>query len=65
MKYKDIQELTTKELKDLLGEEKINLVKMKVVHTVTPLDNPLKIRETKRRMARIRTELRKRELNSK
>ena len=65
MKYKDIQELTTKELKDLLADEQVNLVKMKISHTVSPLDNPLKIKETKKTIARIRTEIRKRQINSK
>jgi large subunit ribosomal protein L29 len=64
MKYKDITELTTKELHDLLDEEKISLVKLKIAHTVSPLDNPQKIKLSRKTIARIRTELRKRELNS-
>lgn len=65
MKYKDIQELTTKELNDLLAEEQIGLVKMKISHTVSPLDSPSKLKVARKTIARIKTELKKRELNSK
>lgn len=65
MKYKDIQELTTKELHDLLSEEQISLVKMKISHTVSPLDSPSRLKIARKTVARIRTELRKRELTSK
>jgi large subunit ribosomal protein L29 len=65
MKYKDIQELTTKELKDLLADENISLTKTKVAHTVSPVDNPSKIKESKKTIAKIKTELKKRQITSK
>ena len=64
MKYTDIQELTTKELTDLLAEESISFVKLKIAHTVSPLDNPLRLKVSRKTIARIKTELRKREVNS-
>jgi large subunit ribosomal protein L29 len=63
MKYREIKELTTKELKEILDEEQISYTKLKIAHTVSPLDNPMKIRETRKKVARLKTELRKRELN--
>ncbi|HPD65686.1 MAG TPA: 50S ribosomal protein L29 [Bacteroidia bacterium] len=63
MKYKEIQDLTNKELKDLIEEEQIRYVKMKLTHKISPLDNPMKIRETRRKIARLKTELRIRQLN--
>jgi large subunit ribosomal protein L29 len=61
MKYIDIQELTTKELKELVSEEKERYTKMKISHAVSPLDNPLKIKESRRLIARVKTELKKRQ----
>ena len=63
MKYKEIVELTTKELKDLLSEEKVRYSKLKITHAVSPLDNAMKIKETAKNIARINTELRKRQLS--
>lgn len=65
MKYKDIQELTTKELKDLIAEEYISLTKTKIAHTVSPVDNPSKMKEAKKTIAKIKTELKKRQINTK
>ena len=57
MKYSEIRELTTQEIMDLVEEEKANLVKMKLNHAISPLDNPNKIKETKKTIARLKTEL--------
>jgi large subunit ribosomal protein L29 len=63
MKYIEIRELTTKELKEILADESISYTKLKISHAVSPLDNPMKIRETRRKISRLKTELRKRELS--
>ncbi len=57
MKYSEIRELTTQEIMDLVEEEKANLVKMRLNHAISPLDNPNKIKETKKTIARLKTEL--------
>ena len=57
MKQKEIQTMSDVELKDKLKEEKGQLVKLKLNHTVSPIENPLKIRSTRRVIARIQTEL--------
>lgn len=65
MKNNVIKELSTSELQERLTVDKIQLNKMKINHAVTPLENPNKIKEARRDVARIKTELRKRELDSK
>ncbi len=62
MKYSEIKELTTQELEEKLVEEKGNLAKQRLTHTVSQLENPLNIRHTRRDVARIQTELRKRKI---
>ncbi len=62
MKNSEIRELTDKELKEKIEDEKAHLVRMKLNHAVSPLDNPNKLKESRRLVARLKTELRKREL---
>lgn len=54
--------MTTSELQDLVESEKSRLEKMKVNHTVSPLENPKQITFSRKTVARILTELRNREL---
>ena len=63
MKAREIKELTTKELQDRLEAEKENLLRLKLNHTISPLDNPSQIREVRKTIARLNTELCQRELN--
>ena len=60
MKQKEITTLSETELREKLAEERGQLVKLKLNHTVSPIENPLKIRSTRRVIARIQTELNKR-----
>jgi len=62
MKASEIKELTTQELQEKLVEEKGNLAKLRLTHTVSQLENPLKLRDTRKDIARIETELRTRQL---
>ncbi|HQW00333.1 MAG TPA: 50S ribosomal protein L29 [Bacteroidia bacterium] len=57
MKIEDIKELTTDELRLRLEEEKAIYLKMKMNHAVSPIENPMKIRATRRGIAMIHTEL--------
>ncbi len=61
MKKEDIKELTTDELRLRLEEEKDMYVKMKMNHAVSPIENPMKIRITRRGIATINTELTRRQ----
>ncbi len=63
MKASEIRDLTTEEIREKIETEKAALNKMKMNHAVSPLENPMLIRMTRRNIARLMTELRKRELN--
>ena len=62
MKTSEIKELTSKEIVERLQVEKENLVRLKLNHAVSPLENPMKIKEYKKVIARLQTELRVRQL---
>jgi large subunit ribosomal protein L29 len=55
MKASEIKELSVKEIEERIDNEKNFLIKQKLNHAISPLDNPLKIRETKRTIARLET----------
>jgi large subunit ribosomal protein L29 len=57
MKFQDIQSLPTKELFERYREEKLRLTKLKINHAVTPLDQPHKIKDTKRLVSKLLMEL--------
>ena len=61
MKSSEIRELSIKELEERLESEENMLVRMKMNHAVSPLDNPNKIVETRRNIARMKTEMRARQ----
>jgi len=61
-KQEVIREMSTADLNDRLDQAREQLVKLKLNHTVSPLDNPNQIRETRKNIARYLTELRRREL---
>lgn len=63
MKQAEIKELTTAEIQERLAAQKDELVRMKLNHSISPLDNPLLIKVARRNIARLATELRQRELN--
>lgn len=64
MKQTVISELSTEDLKERLEEEKKQLLRMKMNHAVSPIENPMKIREYRKTIARILTELRNREIEA-
>ena len=65
MKTSEIRELSTSDLLERIDTERTMLVRMKLNHAITPLDNPQKVREVKLTIARLLTEMRTRELNKK
>ena len=62
MKQSEIRELSTTELQEKLGEVKKQYADLKTAHVITPLENPLQLRAVRRTVARLATELTKREL---
>ena len=65
MKTSEIRELSTSDLIERIDTEQTMLVRMKLNHAITPLDNPQKLKQTKITIARLLTELRKRESEQK
>lgn len=63
MKAKEqLHELSEKDLMERLDAEKKELSQMSINHTITPLDKPSSIKDKRRDIARIHTELRAREM---
>ena len=62
MNQADIKQLSVNDIRERIKEEKATLVKLKLNHSVSPIENPLKIRFTRKTIARLQTELRKRDL---
>ncbi|MEW5845998.1 MAG: 50S ribosomal protein L29 [Bacteroidota bacterium] len=63
MKATEIRELTDKEILERIELEKTNLLKLRLNHSISPLDNPMKIKETRRNIARLQTILNQRKLS--
>ena len=57
MKNAEIKALTLAELNEKIGSEKETMRKMKFAHQVSAIENPMKIRETRKLIARLKTEL--------
>ena len=57
MKSTDIKALSLVELKEKIGSEKEALRKMKFAHQVSAIENPMKMKETRKLIARLMTEL--------
>lgn len=62
MKNSDIRTLTVEELKEKIGSEREALRKMQFAHQVTAIENPMKLRQSRKLVARLHTELRAKEL---
>ena len=65
MKINKINEMSSPELEKELGELQTELFKLRFSLATNGLDNPLKIKEVKKDIARINTVLRQRELSNK
>lgn len=65
MKKEEIKEMTTADLKERLVEMEKDYRQMVINHSVSPLDNPAQITHDRRMIARVKTELRWREINNK
>lgn len=57
MKNAEIKGLTIAELTEKIGSEMETMRKMKFAHQVSAIENPMKIRETRQLIARLKTEL--------
>ena len=64
MTMKEIRKLSPTELQNSLKDAKSELMNLRFHHAVNQLDNPLKIAEVKKTIARIMTVLRENELKA-
>jgi large subunit ribosomal protein L29 len=62
MKQSEIKELSVQELNEKLTSFSNELSSLKMTHAISPLENPSQIRSVRRTVARINTEITKREL---
>jgi large subunit ribosomal protein L29 len=63
MKTAEIKEMTAKEILEKIELERVQVAKMRLNHAISPLENPTKLRESRKNIARMLTILRQRELN--
>lgn len=59
---KNISGLSIDDLKAKLQEDTLRLKKLEFAHAISPLENPMSIRGLRRDVARLRTELKKKEM---
>ena len=60
MKQSIVKDLTTDEVRMKIKEERAGYVKIKMAHAVSPIENPRKLRDARKVIARLETELRNR-----
>ena len=61
MKNSELRGLSAEELKSKLAVEKESYKKLKFSHAITPIENPMKIREARKLISRIETEIKAKE----
>ena len=61
MKQEEISKLSAQDLQDQISNRTEQLQKMKLAHAVSPMENPLQIKHLRRSIARLKTELTKRQ----
>ena len=61
MKQSEIRELSTADLREKLGALQKNYTDLKMAHAITPLENPMQLRSLRRTVAKLATELTKRD----
>lgn len=64
MKAAEIRELSLEDLKEKLEELAVSQEKLLLSHAVSQLENPIQIREGRKTIARLKTEIKSRELKA-
>lgn len=62
MKNSDIKALNEAELNEKIASEKEALRKLQFAHQVSAIENPMKLREARKLVARLKTELRAKDI---
>ncbi|MDE3182999.1 MAG: 50S ribosomal protein L29 [Bacteroidota bacterium] len=60
-----LKTMTEKDLEARIQEDELRIKKLKFAHAVSPLENPMSIRDVRKDLARTKTELRKKQLGAK
>ncbi|MDR1679534.1 MAG: 50S ribosomal protein L29 [Prevotellaceae bacterium] len=63
MKTREIKELSTTEIEEQLDNNRVLLNRLTLNHSISPLDNPMQIKAMRKTIAKMKTELRQREIN--
>jgi large subunit ribosomal protein L29 len=61
---KSIQDLNDQDLQARIKEDELRLKKLEFAHAISPLENPMSIRGLRRELARLKTELKKKQLGA-
>jgi large subunit ribosomal protein L29 len=59
-----LKEMNEGDLRSKITEDELRLKKLKFAHSVSPLENPMSIRGVRKDLARLKTELNKKKVNS-
>ncbi|RTL60129.1 MAG: 50S ribosomal protein L29 [Sphingobacteriales bacterium] len=59
---KSIKDLNEADLQSRIKEDELRLKKLEFAHAISPLENPMSIRDMRKDLARLKTELQKRKL---
>ncbi|MFL5744727.1 MAG: 50S ribosomal protein L29 [Niastella sp.] len=59
---KSVKEMSEADLKARIQEDELRLKKLEFAHAISPLENPMSIRDLRKDVARLKTELRNKEL---
>ena len=65
MKSAEIRELSTQELLERVDAEVAAYAQKRINHSISPMENPSQLKQQRKLIARMKTELRQRELNNK
>ena len=61
---KSIQSLNEQDLSARIKEDELRLKKLEFAHAISPLENPMSIRNLRRELARLKSELKKKQLSA-
>ncbi|MEO6550054.1 MAG: 50S ribosomal protein L29 [Ferruginibacter sp.] len=61
---RSLKEFSPEDLQARIQDDEVRIKKMSFAHTITPLENPMSIRDMRRDLSRMKTELRKRQLGA-
>ena len=59
-----LKEMNEVDLRSRIEEDELRIKKLKFAHAVSPLENPMNIRGVRKDLARLKTELRTKQLGS-